>query len=192
MLVFLIRMEDPSVREYAANVLERLSNIPGIEPYPEEYWHITVKAAGFQVIKRVREDDVLRKDVGSLGKEAAEVLSGQTAYEARIGLPNGFPEVVFLEVRDDGRTRDLNRALASGVEDLISYPIDGDAFLPHLSIARFTSNEGLAQLKGTLAELRGEAPGPPFQIRRVDFVKAWLSEETPEFETLASLRLAAS
>ena len=192
MLVFLIRMEDPSVREYAANVLERLSNIHGVEPYPEEYWHITVKAAGFQVIKRVREDDVLRKDVGRLGKEAAQVLSGQTAYESSIGLPNGFPEVVFLEVRDDGRTRALNKALASGVEDLISYPIDGDAFLPHMSIARFTSNEGLAQLKSTMAELRSEAAGPAFQIRRVDFVKAWLSEETPEFETLASLRLAAS
>lgn len=192
MLVFLIRMEDPNLREYAANVLDRLSNIPGVDPYPEEDWHITVKVAGFQVIKRTHEDDVLREHVGRLGKDAAEVLSQQPAYEAHVSLPNAFPEVVFLEVRDDGKTRDLNKALASGVERLISYPIDGDAFLPHMSIARFTSNEGLDQLKGTLAELRSEDPGPAFQIRRVDFVKSWLSDELPELQTLASLRLAAS
>ena len=192
MLVFIIRMEEPAVRRYAADVLERLSNIPGVEPYPAEYWHVTVKVAGFQVIKRTHEDDVLRENVGRLGRKAAEVLSQQTAYEATVSLPNAFPEVIYLELHDDGKTRELNNALTNGIEQLISYPIDGEAFLAHMSIARFTSNEGLGQLKDTLAELRSERPGPAFQVRRVDFVKAWLSDEVPEFQTLASLRLGAS
>jgi hypothetical protein len=71
-------------------------------------------------------------------------------------------------------------------------PIDGTGFLAHTSIATFTSNEGLGQLKATLADLRSQGPGPLFQIRRVDFVKAWLSDEMPEFQTLASIPLAAS
>ena len=192
MLVFLIRIEDRAVRDYASSILERLAGIPGIEPYPPEYWHVTVKPAGFQVIKRTRDDDVLREHVGRLGKEAKSVLSALPAYEAQIGLPNGFPEVVYLELLDNGATRDLNNAIADSVAGVIRYPIDGKDFLPHISIARFTSHEGLDQLKATLAELRAEGPGPAFQIRRVDFIKAWLSEEVPEFETLASIPLAAS
>ncbi len=192
MLVFIIRMEDPAVRTYAASIVERLDAIPGVEPYPEDYWHITVKAAGYQVIKATRDDDVLREEVGRLGKDAALVLSQQPVYDATIALPNAFSEVVYLEVRDDGNTCGLNKALTEGIDKLLGYPVDGDAFLPHMSIARFTSQEGLAELKAALTELRNEAPGPAFQVRRVDFVKAWLSDETPEFETLASIPLAAS
>ncbi len=192
MLVFLIRVENRAVRDYASSVLERIAGIPGIDPYPEEYWHVTVKAVGFQVIKRTREDDVLREDVGQLGRDTASVFSTLPAYDAQIGLPNGFAEVVYLEVLDGGKTRGLNSAIADGVPSVVRYPIDGESFLPHVSIARFTSNEGLDQLKATLSELRSEEPGPPFQIRRVDFVKAWLSDEMPEFQTLASIPLAAS
>ena len=192
MLVFLIRIEDPAVREHALGILDRLANIPGVEPYPQAYWHITVKAAGFQVIKRTREDDVLRQDVGRLGREAGSLIAERPAYDAQIGLPSGFPEVIMLEIRDDGVTRELNTKLAEDLAQVTSYPIDGTSFLPHMSIARFASNEGLDQLKATLAELRSEAPGPAFPIRRVEFVKAWLSEQTPDFETLASYQLAAS
>ncbi len=192
MLVFLIRIEDPAVREYAEGVLDRLAGIPGIEPYPSEYWHITVKGAGFQVIKRMRADDVLREHVGRLGRDAGALLSTLPAYAAQIGLPNGFPEVIFLEIREDGATREMNTTLAERLDGMVTYAIDGANFLPHMSIARFTSNEGLDQLRATLAELRDEAPGPKFSIRRVEFVKAWLSEETPDFETLASYPLAAS
>ena len=192
MLVFLIRIEDSAVREYAEGVLDRLTDIPGIEPYPQEYWHITVKGAGFQVIKRARQDDVLRQDVGGLGREAGGLLATLPAYAANIGLPNGFPEALFLEVRDDGATREMNTMLAENLAGVVPYPIDGATFLPHMSIARFTSSEGLDQLKATLAELRAEESGPDFPIRRVEFVKAWLSEQTPDFETLASYPLAAS
>jgi 2'-5' RNA ligase len=192
MLAFLIRIEDRAVREYAEAVLDRLADIPGIEPHPPEFWHITVKAAGFQVIKRVREDDVLRQDVGRLGKEAVALLATHPAYDAQIGPPNGFPDVIFLEVRDDGATRALNRALAEGLDGVAAYPTDGPSFLPHMTIARFTSSEGLDQLRAALTELRAGAPGPRFPIRRVEFVKAWLSEETPDIETLASYPLAAS
>ncbi len=192
MLVFLIRIEDPGVRNYAEGVLDRLVSIPGIEPYPPEYWHITVKAAGFQVIKRTRQDDILRQDVGRVGREAGGLLAELPAYAAQIGLPNGFPDALFLEVRDAGATREMNTMLAEGLDGVAPYPADGANFLPHISIARFTSNEGLDQLKATLAELRAEDPSPAFPIRRVEFVKAWVSEQTPDFETLASYSLAAS
>ncbi len=192
LLVFLIRIEDPAVREYAEGVLGRIADIPGVEPYPQEYWHITVKVAGFQVIKRTYDDDVLRQDVGRLGREATAMLRTTPAYAAQIGLPNAFPDALILEVRDEGVTREMNTKLAEGLAGLAPNPFDGANFLPHMSIARFTSSEGLDRLKATLAELRAEAPGPEFPIRRVEFVKAWLTEQQPDLETLASCSLAPS
>jgi hypothetical protein len=186
-LTFLVRVEDAAARAHVARVIERLAGIPGVEPYPEWYWHVTVKGGGFQVIKRAHDDDILRQDVARIASAARELLADERAYEAQLGLANGFAGVVFLEVFDGGRTRELNAGLG-GLPHIAHYPGD-DVFLPHVSVARFTSNDGLEQLKAALAGLRDEGPGPAFVVRRVDFIKVWLAEEL-EFETLATYPLA--
>jgi 2'-5' RNA ligase len=189
-LAFLVRLEDAAARDYVSRVQERIAVIPGVELYPDWYWHITVKGAGFQVIKRTHDDDVLRQDVPRIAAQARELLARQPAFEAQLGLANGFSEVVFIELHDGGRVRELNTLLTENLP-VPRYPIDGGTFLPHVSIARFTSNEGLARLKETLAALRREGPGPAFSVRRIEFVKVWLSEAMPEFDTLATYPLAA-
>jgi hypothetical protein len=188
-LIFLMRIEDSAARDHLTRVAERLASIPGVEPFPDWYWHITVKGAGFQVIKRVHEDDVLRQDVPRIVGKARALLSDEEAFEARLGLANAFAAGVFLEVWDDGRLRQLNARLMEDMPEIAHYPIDSAAFLPHVSVARFTSNEGLEELKATLAALRAEGPGPSFPVRRVEFVKAWPSEEISEVDVLASYAL---
>jgi 2'-5' RNA ligase len=190
MLGFLIRIEDRAVRRHAEAIVERVSGVPGVEPLPDEHWHVTVKLAGFQVIKRVNDDDILREEVSALGRQCGSIIAKQSAYEARIGLPNAFADAVFLEVHDGGATAALNAAL-SAHELVATYPHEGDHFLPHMSIARFNSTDGLAELKSTLAELREVDGGPSFTVSRVDFVKAWLTDDEPDIETLAGYRLAA-
>ncbi|MGB2694432.1 MAG: 2'-5' RNA ligase family protein [Dehalococcoidia bacterium] len=187
-LTFLVRIEDTAACAHLARLIERIAGIPGVEPYPEHYWHITVKGCGFQVIKRTKESDVLRQDVARIANRVRAVLADETAFEAQLGLASGFAEVVFVEVLGGDRLAELNQKLTEEAPEIPRYPFDG-ALLPHVSIARFTSNEGLDQLKTTLAELRSEAPGPTFPVRRLDFIKAWLTEEMPEFETLASYPL---
>ena len=192
MLAFLIRVEDRAARKHAAAIAERIADIQGVQITPEEHWHITVKAAGFQVIKRAREDDVLREDVGRLGREAGAVIARHVAYEAQIGLPNAFAGGIYLEIDDAGATANINSALADQ-ELIATYPIDGANFLPHMTIAGLTSSDALPSIKAALADLRTQGTGPSFTVTRIDFVKAWFVEDgEPEVETLASLRLAAS
>jgi 2'-5' RNA ligase len=188
-LAFLIRVEDAAAQEYIASMQERLAGIPGIELYPDDYWHMSVKGGGFQVIKRSLSDDILREDVPRIASDARRVLSGQRAFEARLGATAGFPEVVFIEVHDGGRIRELNTLLSEGLPQVPRYPIDAGVFLPHVSIARFTSNDGLAQLKEAIAARRDDM-GPAVSVRRIEFVKVWLSDQMPEFQTLASYNLA--
>ena len=188
-LTFLVRVEDAGARAHLARVIDRLAGIPGVQPYPERYWHITVKGVGFQVIKRAHDDDVLRQDVPRIARKAQELLSGEEAFEAQLGLASGFAEVAFVEVQDGGRARELNTRLLEGLPHVARYPPDGAGFLPHVSIARFTSNDGLDELKAALDSLRAEGPGPNFPVRRVEFIKAWLTEDTPEFDALATYPL---
>ncbi len=191
-LTFLVRMDEPAVRDHLAAVIERIAGIPGVEPYPQPYWHVTVKGVGFQVIKRTRDDEVLRGDVARLGGKARAILTSQPPYRATFGLVNGFAGVVFVEVIDGGGTANLNRLLVDGIDELTGASIDAAGILPHISIARFTSNEGLDELKSTLSSLRQEPPGPKITVQRVEFVKAWLSEDAPDLETLASYTLAGA
>ncbi len=191
-LTFLVRMDAPAIRTHLATVIERIAGIAGIEPYPEPYWHVTVKGVGFQVIKRSRDDEILRGDVTRLAGTARAILTGQPPYQASLGLANGFAGVVFVEVIDGGETGRVHGLLRDELSELPSAAVDTSAFLPHVSIARFTSSEGLGELKSVLETLRQEQPGPIFTISRVELIKAWLSEEMPEFETLATYTLAGT
>ena len=205
-LTFLVRMDDPPVRTHLSAVIERIAGIPGIEPYPQPYWHLTVKEVGFQVIKRTRDDEILRGDVARLAGKARAILTNQPPYRASLGLANGFAGVVFVELLDGGKTDRLHGLLRDELSELpgAALPakgmalsgkgaaVDASAFLPHVSVARFTSSEGLGELKATLASLREEPPGPSFTVSRVELIKAWLSEEMPEFETLATYTLAGA
>lgn len=188
-LTLLVRIEDRAAAGHLARVVERIAGIPGVEPYPDWYWHITVKGIGFQVIKRSQPDDVLRQDVARIAGKARALFGAEPAFQAQLGPVNAFAEVVFVEIQDEGRVTELNCKLLEALPEAARYPPDGPGFLPHVSVARFSSNDGLAQLKETLAALRAEGPGPRFNVGRVELIKAWLSEDVPELDTLASYLL---
>ena len=190
-LGFSTRIEDAAAREYVARVVERIADIPGVDVFPDWYWHITIKGAGFQVIKRSHDDDVLREDVPKLAGRAKAIFDSTTAFDVQLGPANAFPEVVILEVHDGDAVRALNTRLLEGIDGIGRYPFDGARFLPHVSIARFTSGDGLSALKERLAELRRDGAGPRFQVRRIELVKVWVAEDVPEFDTLATYALAS-
>lgn len=190
-LGFSTRIEDVAALEYVVRVVERIADVPGVDVFPDWYWHITIKGAGFQVIKRSHDDDVLREDVPKLASRAKAIFDATTAFDVQLGPANAFPEVVILEVHDGDAVRALNTRLLEEIDGIGRYPFDGARFLPHVSIARFTSGDGLFELKERLAELRKDGAGPRFQVRRIELVKVWVSEDVPDIDTLATYALAS-
>lgn len=187
---FLITVSDEAVREYASRMIAEVAEIPGVDPYPERYWHVTVKGVGFLAEEPSREDEVSLADVERLAEAVRPALASRGAFEVTLGPVNAFAEVVLLEAHDGGATRRLNAALLESAPGLQRYAVDGEMFLPHVSIARFSSNEGLPMLKETLARLRetGE-PGPTFMATEALLIRAHLAREAPEFDLVAEYPL---
>lgn len=188
-LAFLVPIDDPLLAHHISEIVRQIEGIPGVDTYPPSYWHMTAKGAGFEVQQATKSDEVPSRDVAAIAGAARSVFADVPAFEARIGLPNGFPEVVFLEVWDAEAVRLLNTGLMAVAPQLTRYPFDGDAFLPHISIARFTSSVGLQKLKLVLDDLRGGTPGPQFKVDHIDLVRAHLHDPTPAFETIESYAL---
>jgi 2'-5' RNA ligase len=189
-LAFLVPVDDPAAVSHLRAVVRQIEHIPGVEPYPESYWHITVKGIGFEAETAERPNDVGRRDFDRIALAARRVFEAEPAFEVTLGHANGFPEVVFAEVWDGLPVRELNARLLEALPDLIRYPFDGEVFLPHVSVARFTSDDGLDELKTTLSSLRGNEPGPGFLISDVQLVRAHLSASAPKLETIETYRLS--
>jgi 2'-5' RNA ligase len=187
---FLVPVSDPGVRARIAATIRAISGIPGVEPYPEAYWHATIKGLGFMVAQPSRPDELSPADVQRMAEGARPILERQAPFRAAIGNVNAFAEVVFLEVLDGGVIRSLNQRLLAGIAGIRRQPVDGAGYLPHISIARFSSAEGLKELKEALAHLREEQPaGPGMTVREVLLIQAHLTSEAPAFETLAAYPL---
>lgn len=190
---FLIAVSDEAVREYASRMIEEIADIPGVDPYPERYWHVTVKGVAFLAEEPSGEDEVSPAEIERLAEAVRPALESSATggpFEVTVGPVNGFAEVVLLEAHDGGAVRRLNACLMEAAPELPRYAVDGEMFLPHVSIARFSSNEGLAQLKETLARLRETAaPGPAFTATEVQLIRAHLAREAPTFDLVAAYPL---
>jgi len=182
---FLISVSDEAVREYASRMIARIADVPGVDPYPERYWHVTIKGVGFLAEEPSREDEVSQAEIERLAEAVRPALESRAPFEVTVGPVNAFAEVVMLEAHDGGATQCLNAALLESAP-LQRYAVDGETFLPHVSIARFSSNEGLPRLKETLAGLREAAePGPTFMATEASLVRAHLAREAPTFDLVA-------
>ena len=61
-----------------------------------------------------------------------------------------------------------------------------------MRIARLRAGDQLAPLQACLRDLRAEGPGPTLRVGRIEFVKAWLTEQAPELQTLAVYTLGGA
>ena len=189
-LAFLVGIDEPAVLAHLRSIVRTIEGIPGVEPYPESYWHATIKGIGFGVRDEEHADGVGEEQLARIANAARKVFAWQPAFEIQIGPPNGFPEVVFAEVWGSLPVREMNVRLLEAAPELVRYPFDGEVFLPHVSVARFTSNDGLRELKEALAEERREiAGGPRLFVDEVRLVRAHLSAAAPRLETIESYRL---
>jgi len=188
-LAFLVPIEDDAARQHIAGAIDRIAGIPGVQPYRKDYWHITVKGAGFRLERPTKPDEISPETATAITAAANLALAPEPEFNVTLGAINALDGVVCFEVLGDGRVAHLNQILTNAAPEMPHHPVDR-LFLPHISIAHFTSNEGLDQLKTALAAIRSDhTSGPTFAVQRIDLILARLSESGPAFELLASYPL---
>jgi 2'-5' RNA ligase len=194
---FLVRMTDLGVCARIEQTIDAIGSIPGVVPYPAPYWHATVKGVGFVVEEPSGEDELSPARLLAMVEEARPVIEATPPFELWLGLPNAFAEVVIMEVLDLGAIRALNMRLLEAVPGLLRGPFDGAVFLPHVSIARFRSQEGLGELKEKLSRLRASFESlrmsgtkeASFEVREVQLIRAHLSAAAPTFAVVGAYGL---
>lgn len=160
--------------------------------FEREMLHISVRAAGFQVIAKKHPGDILPKDAARVANDARTALQTVRPIDATIGPVNVFPDALVLEVHDGGALGAVRDALAPVVDD--AFGLSAAQYLPHVTIAMFRNPEASAPLRAALPALR-ETPAQPLHIGGIELARWWFTgiddDDLPERQTARSYSFRA-
>ncbi len=186
-LTFLVRVKDDSMVKRIAEIQNKLSTNPCVDPFPKEYLHITVKGCGFLAESERFEDDISRENLERIISQAKETLQTHSEFDVFLSKLNILPEVVLVEIHDKGRIGVINRELQS-IQEIRKMDYDYPRFLPHISISQFKSQQEFNELVSQLERLRNTEFGE-LTVNSIELVSANLSRKYPTLKTIHSFKL---
>ena len=186
-LTFLIRIRDEKLIGKIIEIQDKLSTIPCVDPFPKDYFHITVKGCGFPVESEIYEDDILIENLQKIVSQTKEVL--QVFHKFNVLLPklNIFSNVVVIEIHDEGKIGELNKGLQA-IPEIKKMKFDYPILLPHISIAQFQNNQEFTRLIRYLEELR-ETEFGELTVNYIELVNAHLPGRYLTLKTIHALEL---
>lgn len=173
LLSFEAPIADTPIADAIDDIQTELSAIDGLLMFEREMLHISVRGVGFQVIAKMRPDDVSREDVGRITTQAAGLVRGTSPFDIAAGPLNIFPGALILEVHDAGQLAELRQRLAATSDD--AFGIADAQYLPHITIAMFDDPAAAAPvLRERLPTLRDHAPTSAI-IKRIELARWWFT-----------------
>jgi 2'-5' RNA ligase len=186
-LTFLIRIKEEKLIGKIIEIQDKLLTIPCVDPFPKDYFHITVKGCGFLAKSEKHEDDILIENLQKIVSQAKEVLQTFYKFNAVLSKLNIFSEVVLIEVHDEGKIGELNKGLQA-IPDIRKTKFDYPNLLPHISIAQFQNDQELERLISYLEKLR-EMEFGELTVNCIELVNAHLSGRYPTLKTIHAFEL---
>ena len=184
-----IHIEQPDIIKRIQNVTNEIRQIPGVYLMPAEYYHITVKWLGFLTDRKCHRSDIESPMLEQILKQADLIFSNLPEFSLQLGRVNGLESFIVLEVEDKGTIAQIQQRFHEDAPLVPSYSIEGEHWLPHLSIAGLKSLEGLSKLKAHMRELRCIEIGE-MKVTHIDLLQAVLQQPCPQCRTLRSFPLA--
>ncbi|MCW4013236.1 MAG: 2'-5' RNA ligase family protein [Candidatus Bathyarchaeota archaeon] len=174
-LVFLVKINDQSIKTQVTATHEKLAEYRCIDTFPLDYLHLTVKETGLCLTdEKTSDDEITRDELDQLVEEAGEIIKQYEPFEVSLERLNNFKAVVCVEGHDGGVIRDINKNLREklGLKSLFHDP----NFLPHMSITQYKSTEDYQELIQYLEKARDTKIGT-VSVDRVMLVIAHLPSE---------------
>jgi len=190
-LTFLIKIDSEEIVERIRDVQKKLSVASCIDPFPKEYFHITVKGGGFLVRTRKSSDEISGENIVKIMSQASKTLEYVKPFRVRLKRLNIFSDVVFVEVHDNNAIKKIHKSLKERVDFLGSFRYEEDSFIPHLSICGFKNEKEFGKLLKILEKLRNTSFGV-FEVDSLDLVIAHLNHKYPILETIHAYPLSST
>lgn len=181
-LTFLIKIDNEEIVERIRDVQKKLSVASCIDPFPKEYFHISVKGGGFLVRTKKSDDEIDRENVAKIISQAGKTVKNIKPFRIWLKGLNIFSDVVFVEVHDN-TIKKMHKLLKERVDFLGSFRYEGNSFIPHLSICGFKNEKEFGKLLKILEKLRNASFGV-FEVDSLDLVVAHLNHKYPILETI--------
>jgi len=172
LLTFHIRIRDRKLTRKIAEIQDKLSNIPCVDPLAKDYLHITVKSCGFLAESKTYEDDIPTKNLQRIISRAEQILKPLHKFRVRLPRLSISSDVVVVEVHDKGKIGNLNKELQA-IPEIKKMKFDYPQFLPHISIVQFKNNQDFPRLISYVEELR-ETEFGDLTVNHIELVNAHL------------------
>ena len=188
-LMLSIRIDQPEIIGGIQSVADQIHRIPGVYTMPPEYYHITVKRLGFLANRKQFDNDIEPQTLEQIVEQSGEIFSQIPEFSIRLKGINGLASFVIIEVEDNGVIAQIQGRFHEDATLVPSYSIEGEEWLPHLSIAGLENLQGLNALKSKMDGLRRIDIGE-IRVTHIDLSQATLQKPCPQFQTLRTFPLA--
>ncbi|MCZ6678927.1 MAG: 2'-5' RNA ligase family protein [Candidatus Poribacteria bacterium] len=182
-LMLSIGIEHPDTIKKIQSITAEIGQIPGVYIMPPEYYHITVKWFGFLADQKQHDYDIEPQTLEQILEQADQILSKIPEFSIRLGRVNALGGFIILEVEDNGAIAQIQGRFHEEATLVPSYSIEGEKWLPHMSIAGLTSLEGSDELKARVNELRDIEIGE-IGVSQIDLSQAILQKPCPHCRIL--------
>ena len=175
-LTVLVPIADRSIRQQLRRVVEGLSEVPGIEALPDDYLHMTIVPPALLTTAQPRPPLLLPDGFeGQALEPMRRAVRGYGPFEVRIQGLNVFRDVLVAAAYDGGHSEEVRRRLIEAVPELPHKYWNVLTPVPHISLARVNSTDGVVQLRDAVTQLRDAYLGT-LHVTRVYLVKSALRD----------------
>jgi 2'-5' RNA ligase len=175
--------EATDLRRFAAEYRAALKPLPGLDPIPDEWLHLTMQGLGFI-------DEVDSGDVDAIVEAARIRLAGVAPFILGFDRPVIDPEAVLWRVdpAGPGAVRDAIRAAIGDVWPIV--PEGADGFVAHVSAAYSSSDGPQAAVREALD--RVEAAPATVRIGEAQLIVMHRDHRMYEWTTHTSIPLGGA
>jgi 2'-5' RNA ligase len=128
------------VHRLAGQYRAQLADLPGLDPIPDRWLHLTMQGVGFT-------DEVSPADAAKIAEAVQERCRALSPFPVTLGPPVIDPEVVRLKVSPAAPVAELRATIRAAIADVWgadNVPEQEAGFTPHVSVA-YSNATGHAQ-----------------------------------------------
>lgn len=183
--IALVRIPAASMQPALDRLRADIEQFPFVRPHPDGFHHVTVQELGFLVDSPSRPDEINQTRLEEFTQAAAAAVAERAPFTIALGGANSFQDAAFLEVRNGGALEPLHARLL----ELAAIPRAPQfAYVPHVTVAHYTTDAPNHQLAAVLSRWRGVTFGE-LAVSAVEIATLRVDEPYPPLEPWAVLPL---